>query len=138
MRRLLLLIFFCPLLVSCLGTVDMGPGLGKISFGFSESMRWSDYPGAATYVHPDVREYFLEQFQEDEDFHVVESSISSVTMDVSGKQADVVYVLKYYRLPSTRIQKWRWEQQWQLIQEKVTKSGVWLIENEPPALPWKQ
>ncbi|WP_321367073.1 hypothetical protein [uncultured Desulfuromusa sp.] len=138
MRSILLLIFLCPLLSACLGPVDMGPGLDKISFGFSESMRWRDYPGAATYVHPDVRENFLEQFKEDEDLHVVESSILSVAMDASAKRANVVYVMKYYRLPSTRIEKWRWEQQWQLIQEKVAKPGVWLIENAPPTLPWKE
>jgi hypothetical protein len=49
--------------------------------------------------------------------------------------ADAEYVLEYYRLPSTRIKKWCWEQRWRLIKEKMTKPGVWLIENIPPALP---
>ncbi|SDZ74883.1 hypothetical protein SAMN05660420_00106 [Desulfuromusa kysingii] len=138
MRNLLLLLFICPFMGACLGSVDMGPGLDTVSQGFSESMRWSDYPGAAAYVHPDVRGAFLEQFKEDEDLHIVESGVISVVMDPSAGRADAVYVLEYYRLPSSRIKKWRWEQQWRLIQEKMTKPGVWLIENEPPMLPWNQ
>ena len=137
-RNVFSLLFLCLLLTGCLGTVDVGPGLDKISLGFSESMRWRDYPNAAGYVHPDVRGAFLMQFQEDEDLHVVDSRISSVDMYQGEGRADAVYVMEYYRLPSSRIKKWRWEQQWRLVQEKVTKPGVWLIENEPPVLPWRQ
>ncbi|MEE4254785.1 MAG: hypothetical protein V2I50_12160 [Desulfuromusa sp.] len=138
MRNLLLLILLCPLLSACLGTVDMGPGLDKISFGFSESMRWQDFSGAAVYVHPDVRGFFLDQFQEDEDLHIVESQVLSIDMTVGKGQANAVYEMEYYRLPSSRIKKWQWQQQWRLVQEKMTKPGVWLIENEPPVLPWKE
>ena len=138
MRNLFTLLLLCPLLTACLGTVDVGPGLDRISQGFSESMRWSDYRNAAGYVHQDVRGAFLEQFTEDKDLHVVDSRILSVDMFQHEGRANAVYVLEYYRLPSSRIKKWRWEQQWRLIQEKLTKPGVWLIENEPPALPWKK
>jgi hypothetical protein len=116
----------------------MGPGLDKISSGFSESMRWRDYQGASAYVHPSARGAFLEQFQEDEDLHVVESHIVSIDMNQGEGQADAVYEMKYYRLPSSRIKKWQWQQQWRLVQEKATKPGVWLIENEPPMLPWRE
>ncbi|MDA3903453.1 MAG: hypothetical protein PF441_08415 [Desulfuromusa sp.] len=138
MRNLWALLLLCPLLTACLGSVDVGPGLDKISRGFSESMRWSDFPNAATYVHLDVRDAFLEQFQEDEDLHIVDSHILSVNIHQHGGQADAVYVMEYYRLPSSQIKKWRWQQRWRLIQVKVTKPGAWLIENEPPALPWRQ
>jgi len=138
MRNLLFLILLCPLLSACLGTVDMGPGLDKVSLGFSESMRWRDYAGAAVYVHPDVRDAFLDQFQVDDDLHVVDSQILSLDMTAGEGLANAVYEMEYYRLPSSRIKKWQWQQQWQLVQEKVTKPGVWLIKNEPPALPWKE
>jgi hypothetical protein len=137
MRKLLTLPL-CLLLTACLGSVDVGPGLDKISRGFSESMRWSDYPNAAAYVHPDVREAFLQQFQEDADLHVVDSQILSVDIDQHKGRADAVYVMEYYRLPSGQIKKWRWEQQWRFTQEKMTKPGVWLIENVPPTLPWRR
>ncbi len=138
MRNLLTLILLSPLLTACLGTVDVGPGLDKISQGFSESMRWGDFRNAAAYVHPDVRDAFQEQFTEDGDLHIVDSRIQSVDLVSHEGRADAVHVLEYYRLPSSRIKQWRWEQRWRLIQEKLTKPGVWLIENEPPPLPWKQ
>lgn len=138
MRNLFILLLLCPLLTACLGTVDVGPGLDKISQGFSESMRWRDYPNAATYLQLDVRDAFLKQFKEDEDLHIVDSSILSIDMHPDEGWADAVYVMEYYRLPSSQVKKWRWEQRWRLIQEKLTKPGVWLIENEPPALPWRQ
>jgi len=136
MRNLLMLLL-CLSLTSCLGTVDLGPGLGKISYGFSESMRWSHFSRAADYVDESVRDVFLKQFRADEDLHIVDSAILSINMYPQGR-ADAVYVMEYYRLPSSRIKKWRWEQQWRLAQGKLSKSGVWLIENEPPLLPWNE
>jgi len=138
MRNLFTLLLLCPLLTACLGGVDVGPGLDEISRGFSESMRWSDYPNAAAYVHPDARAAFIKQFKEDADLHVVESHILSIDMHKQEGWADAAYVMEYYHLPSSRIMKWRWEQRWRLIKEKMTKPGVWLIENEPPPLPWKK
>ncbi len=138
MRNLLILLLLSPLLTACLGTVDTGPGLDKISKGFSESMRWSDFTTAAGYVDPEVRGEFLEQFSEDDDLRIVESRILSIDMDRQEMQAKAVYSMEYYRLPSSRVKKWRWEQQWRLGETTLTKSGVWLIENGPPKLPWKQ
>ena len=138
MRNLFALLLLASLLTACLGVIDLSPGLDKISQGFSEAMRWQDYPNAANYLQPAVRGAFLKQFEEDEDLHVVGSRILSINMHQGGLEADTVYLFEYYRLPSSRIKKWRWEQQWRLVQEKATKPGVWLIENEPPVLPWKQ
>ncbi len=137
MRILLILMLFCPLLAACIGPVDTGPGLPKIIQRFSESMRWQDYPGAAMYLQQQVRDAFLEQFKEDADLHVVDSRIMSVDLHEDKGWADAEYVLEYYRLPSTRIKKWSWTQHWRLVQEEMMKSGVWLIENAPPPLPWK-
>ena len=138
MRNIFTLLLLSPLLTACLGAIDMGPGVDKTSQGFSESMRWLDYPAAAAYLQPDVRGVFLEQFEEDDDLHLVSSSVTSINMHPDGDQADAVYVMEYYRLPSNQIKKWRWKQQWRLIQGSLAKQGIWLIENEPPVLPWKQ
>ena len=137
MRILSTLLLLC-FLSACLAPIDVGPGLAKISQEFSESMRWQDYPSAAAYLQQDIRDAFLKQFREDEDLHVVDSRILSVDLHKNEGWADAEYVLEYYRLPSTRIKKWRWEQHWRLIKEKLTKPGVWLIENAPPAFPWNQ
>ncbi|MDX2478891.1 MAG: hypothetical protein QNK24_00985 [Desulfuromusa sp.] len=139
MRNLLTLLVLCQFLTACagVGSVDTAPNMDKVTRGFSESMRWADYPTAATYVHVDVRHVFLEQFPEDDDLHIVESKTLSVVPQ-NEERAAAVYEMEYYRLPSTRIKKWRWAQQWRFIQETETQPGGWFIENEPPKLPWDQ
>ena len=126
------------LLVACLGPAAVGPGLPKTSQGFSESMRWRDYQSAALYLQPHVRTAFLDQFKEDEDLHVVESRMQKIDLHENEGWAEAEYVMEYFRLPSNRVKKWRWTQRWVLIQEKVTKPGVWLIETAPPQLPWNE
>ncbi len=138
MRNLLAVGLCCLLLTACLGNIEMGPGLDTISKGFSESMRWSDFSTAAAYVMPDVQPAFLQQFSEDDDLHIVDSHISKINVYPDGKRADVSYVMEYYRLPSSRIKKWHWKQQWQKVEEDAAESGSWMIKNEPPPLPWKQ
>ncbi len=123
------------LLPACAGTLDTGPGLPVISNQFSEAMRWQDYIGAGNFLGSDVRSEFLNQFQQDEDLRVVESRIVSVGLK---SDADIVvadYELEYYRLPSMRVKKWHWAQEWQLQSQKGLKTGVWLITNSPPPLP---
>ncbi|MCK4503044.1 MAG: hypothetical protein KAU22_08405, partial [Desulfuromonadales bacterium] len=109
MRNFLVLFLLCPLLAACMGILEPKPELDLISRGFTESMRWSDFPAAAGYVDRDARDEFLVQFTEDEDLHIVDSTILSMD-SLQEDQATLVYVLEYYRLPSGKINKWRWEQ----------------------------
>ena len=137
MRKLWVVLLLLPTLAGCLSTMDVGPGIDKISRGFSESMRWSDFSAAARYVHTDVRGDFLEQFTDDEDLRIVDSSYQRFDASQDGKVRSV-YVLEYYRLPSGSVHKWRWSQEWELMEGKMTEGGVWLIKNKPPVLPWKK
>ena len=134
-RSLLLL---CLLLSACLGAVANSPGLPQTSANFSESMRWSDFRTAAEYLQPQLRENFLQQFREDADLHVVDSRMTRVELDESEDRADAEYVMEYYRLPSSRVKKWSWQQQWVLIPGKLAKPDIWLIDNPPPELPWQE
>lgn len=127
--------FLLVLLSGCSGPIDTGPGLGTISNQFSEAMRWQDYVGAGRSLQKDVRGAFLEQFQRDEDLHVVESRIISIELNTETGTAEADYRLKFYRLPSLRVQKWQWLQHWQLSRQKALKSNTWLIVNAPPPLP---
>lgn len=138
MRNFFILLFLLPFLTACLGPPAAGPTPDEPSEGFSESMRWSDFPGAAAYMSPSVRSAFLEQFQEDDDLHVVDSSVTSIDAGPEQEQVDVLYVMEYYHLPSSQIKKWRWTQHWRLIRNEKAKSEAWLIDNEPPPLPWKK
>ncbi len=139
MRRCLILFVLLVLALSaCLGLTDSGIGLPKTSEGFGESMRWKDFQTASIYMKADVRDRFLEQFVEDEDLFIVESRVVKVDLHEEEGRADVVYQMQYYRLPSSAIKKWNWTQHWTLERGKATKPGVWLIENEPPQLPWSE
>lgn len=133
-----LLVLACLLLSACLGAVNSGPGLPQTSSNFSESMRWSDFHTAAHFLQPHLRENFLQQFREDKDLHVVDSRVVSVELSEGEDRAEAEYVMEYYRLPSSRVKKWSWQQQWVLIPGKMTKPDVWLIENAPPELPWQE
>lgn len=137
-RRYMLVALLGFLLSACLGATDMGTPLSQTSDGFSESMRWSDYQTAGVYLKSEARDLFFEQFVEDEDLHVVDSRVVKVDLYEQEGRAEVVYQMTYYRLPSSSIKKWRWTQRWVQVREKVTKPGVWLIENGPPKLPWNE
>lgn len=129
---LVLLLF---LLSACAGQVMTGSGLADVSVQFSEAMRWRDFIGAGNYLRQDVRGEFLEMFQADDDLFVVESRIFNVQVDADAQTAEADYRMEYYRLPSMRVKKWSWLQQWQLEQKNAIKSGVWLIVNSPPSAP---
>ena len=110
--------------------------LPQITDRFAEAMRWKDWHGAARFVEPEQRDAFLEQFKEDPDLHVVDSHIRNIQPGAEEGIAEVVYLLKYYRLPSTRIDEWIWTQQWRQQSSRFYEEGVWLISNPPPPLPW--
>lgn len=138
MRNFLFFLLLTPFLTACLGSTPAGSSPDKPSSGFSESMRWGDYQGAAAYMTPLVRTAFLEQFQEDDDLHIVDSSVSNIDVEKGQKGVDANYVMEYYHLPSSRIKKWRWKQHWRLVKDKKEKSEAWLIDNKPPPLPWRE
>lgn len=122
-------------LTACANSFKMGPGLDKTSFRFSQAMRWQDYHGAASHVHPDVQEAFFELFPEDDDLRIVDSRILTIRVNEDQKTARADFQLEYYRLPSNSIKKWRWEQKWELVGEKATRPALWMVRNVPPPLP---
>ena len=128
---LLMLLFS---LSACAMPIDKGPDLGTLSTQFSDAMRWRDVTGAANLLDEAVREPFIEQFQDD-DIHVVESQVVTVLLDETLENAKVEYLMDYYLLPSTRIKKWSWHQQWQLIHNEESRTSLWQIQDAPPAFP---
>jgi hypothetical protein len=135
MRNILYLMSLLLCLSACGAAFDEGPGLADVGEHFSEAMRWQDYVGAGSHLDKAVRGEFLDRFQQDEDLRVVESRIFSVELNPETESAKVDYRMEYYRLPSMRVKKWQWTQEWQLQQKKALKSGVWQIVNSPPEVP---
>ena len=141
MRRssLLLLLVSCLLLTGCAAlTGSKTTNLPQIADRFTEAMRWKDWHGAAKFVESQQRAAFLEQFREDPDLHVVESLIQSVHPDRTDGVVEVVYLLEYYRLPSSRVDRWTWTQEWREQPGRFAAETVWLITNPPPPLPWNR
>ena len=124
------------LLTACLGGQVNGSALKEESYRFTESMRWHDFDGAAKYVAPDQQQEFFSRFpQDNEDLKIVESQIEAVEINEANKTAVISYELEYYRLPSSRVKKWRWTQHWRQNGEKEQNPGLWRIVNPPPPLP---
>ncbi len=138
MRGLIVTLLGCLLLAGCAGSMQMGPSLEEVTQGFSEAMRWGDFPNAAVFIDPAVRGDFEDKFGEDDDLRVVDSRIMSINLLPDGKRAEVTYQLEYYHLPSSRIKKWRWKQRWEMEGKEAADPGVWLIKNGPPEIPWQK
>lgn len=131
--RILLLFFTCLVLSACAGFSGKDIGtVEPLTARFTEAMRWQDYPGAARFLAAEHREPFLTQFQNDHDLHVVDSQVLSLDYDDQSENVAATFVLDYYRLPSTRIQRWSWTQQWQHQPGGFTQKGNWLIINPAP------
>lgn len=129
------LLFLLPACAGTFDSLDTGPSLADTGDKFSEAMRWRDYQGAGIYLQPELLEAFLEQFPEDDDFHVLDSYIAGIKFDAETGATVLDYRLQYYRLPSMRVKKWSWAQQWKKHTAEGLKADYWLIENPPPPLP---
>ncbi len=137
---LLRIVLLVLLLLSggCFKTPQLGPDLPELTDDFREAMRWKDFTTAAGYMTPEVRDDFNLKFTEDKDLYVVGSKFRSVTMHVDEQWAEALYVLEYYRLPSSRIKEWHWTQRWKIVSDGgVTHADVWQISEMAPPVPWK-
>lgn len=135
-RRPLLTLALLLLLCGCLGKVVEGPSLDKTAYRFSEAMRWGDFVGAGNFIQTPFRdEFFLRFPRDDENIKVVGSRVESVRVGGDQQSAEVDYLLEYYKLPSSRVKKWRWTQHWKHQPGKLTEAGIWEIVNAPPGFP---
>lgn len=123
------------LLFGCAKPMAPSSDLLGTSKHFSQAMRWRDYIGAGRHLRENVRNELFAIFQDDEDLRIVDSVIFSIDLADDGKSAKVDYRMQYYRLPSLRVKKWQWLQEWHLERNKIMKSDLWLISNSPPPAP---
>lgn len=131
----IVLLLTCLTLTACAAFPQKD--LGKIqplAARFSEAMRWQDYTGAVGFLAAEHRAAFLEQFLDSPDLHVVDSQVLGLIYDDQQQQVTATYALDYYLLPSTRIQRWQWRQQWQRQISPSGRKSSWLITNPAPSL----
>ena len=138
--RMVMLVLCCSLLLGGCAVLSGkdSASLPIIAERFSEAMRWQDYPSAARFVEPQFRDSFLEQFSEDRDLFVVDSRVEPAQVDPEGGRAEAVYLLEYFRLPSNRVMRWTWTQDWVRQSPGAPGETLWLIGNAPPPLPWRE
>jgi hypothetical protein len=119
----------------CAQKIDLGPGYERMSKDFLQAMRWKDFQGAAEYLDEGVRAQFLESFDKSEDLNIVEAEYRYSRLDKKNGTAASELILKYYLLPSTRVQDWAWKIDWTLIPVDTKQRGSWQVQGAPPAFP---
>ena len=134
-RYRLLILLLCLPLCACLNNLQLGPDLVETSDGFRQAMRWKDFPRASHYLDPGLRDDFLDIFREDPDLHIVDSRVLLIRPQTDRSAARVDYRIDYYRLPSTRVRQWHWQQHWELIPQPAPLPAIWMIRNLPPESP---
>lgn len=122
-------------LSGCGGVVEgqKGAKLTDVSDRFCKAMRWGDYIGAGNFVQEDLRQEFIDIFQQQEDLRITDSRI--VSIEPREGYTETLYQMEYYYLSSMRLQKWQWRQQWHYEHFDGLKFGLWMIGNLPPEFP---
>ncbi len=135
-RIVLLMLLLLPM--GCFQTSKISSDLPELTDKFCEAMRWKDFSTAAGYMTATVQDDFNQKFIDDKDLYVVGSKIRHVTLHVEEHWAEALYVLEYYRLPSSRIKEWHWRQRWEAPKEEGASSGDgWKITEPAPPVPWQ-
>ena len=135
MRSVLAWLALLLVLSGCSGVVQERKGvkLTDVSERFCKAMRWGDYIGAGNFVREDLRQEFIDLFQQQEDLRISDSRIISILPREGYTEA--IYQMEYYYLSSMRLQKWQWRQQWNYEQFDGLKFGLWMIGNLPSEFP---
>ncbi|MEC9466628.1 MAG: hypothetical protein VX834_12630 [Myxococcota bacterium] len=115
MIRAYLSVFGVSLCLLACAAPNAGESLRASVGTYNQSMRWKRYNTASTFLAPDKRADFLEQYLNvEDDLHVQSVEVRSVnSYERDGKPiADVVVVAEAYLLPSTVVRKTTMIQTW--------------------------
>ena len=106
----------------------------KKNENFMQQVRWLKFSGAALHFEEDLREEFMERFEDVDDLKVTSFRISRVKAEVPGKVVAVHYELEYYRLPSVTVRKERFPLNWELRSSGRKELDYWRIVDPFPEL----
>lgn len=138
MRRIffLFLIGLIVLLSGCASKVDLGQGYERTSKQFLKAMRWKEFQTASAFFRdPEEGRTLVEKFEELKDLNIVEADYKYSKLDREKQTAKSRMILKYYMLPSTRIQEWSWEMEWDLLAADARQPGTWQLLKAPAEYP---
>ncbi len=137
MQRIFFPAIFLLLLIlpACAKKVDLGPGYQKTSKQFLQALRWKDYRRAGTYLKEGEGQKLVAHFEELSDLQIAEAEYRYSQLDEKTQSAKSGLVLRYFRLPSTRIEEWSWEIDWELLPADSQQLGTWQIRSAPEDYP---
>ncbi len=99
-------------------------------------MQWGKFVGASLHFQEDLREPFLERFENRDDFKVTEFSLSRMTTEFDGEleRKIALYELEYYLLTDMKLHKEKFKLVWELAAATKEKSAYWRIVTPFPEL----
>jgi hypothetical protein len=99
-------------------------------------MQWGKFVGASLHFRQNLREPFLERFEDWSEFKVTDINIARMSSEQDGtvERRTVYYNLEYYLLTDMRVHKEKIKMVWE-IQSKVDENATyWRIVTPFPEL----
>ena len=99
-------------------------------------MKWNDFIGASLHFKGDLREEFLERFEDWDTLKVSEVTMSRVKSELDGDTARKItyYRFEYYLLTEMTVHKEKIELIWELSAKSDDKGAYWRIVEPFPEL----
>lgn len=130
-----LLWVFLLLLGGCGVVIQPGKEFTLTSRDFAQRLRWMDVSGTARHMLPEYAEEYRQRFMGREDLHLVDVRFETIEFLEDGRRAEAQVVLEYYLLPSLKVKKFRFTQQWAYLGEDRYHPGIWTITSPFPPFP---
>lgn len=103
---------------------------------FVMRMQWNDFVGASLHFQADLREPFLERFEDWDALKVTDVSLSRVKSELDGEieRKTAFYWFEYYLLTDMKLRKQKIRVVWELSAESENKGAYWRIVEPFPEL----
>ena len=133
---LLFLVIFSFSACSTVKDYEINDDYETKSEDFVLRMKWSDFIGASLHFKDDLREDFLERFEDWDELKVADIVMSRTKSEMEGdtqrKIAD--YKLEYYLLNEMKVHKEKIQIIWELAPEGADTGAYWRIVEPFPEL----
>ncbi len=99
-------------------------------------MQWSDFIGVSLHFQEDLREEFLERFDDWDTLKVTEITVSRIKSELDGdtQRKIAYYWLEYYLLNEMKVHKEKIEIVWEMAPKGEAKGSYWRIVEPFPEL----
>jgi hypothetical protein len=139
LSSVLIAMLVLSLLVSACGMMkkkSQKDDLSKKNADYVLRMKYGKFVGASLHYKQDLREPFLERFEDWDTLKVADFSLARLSSEFDGKTArkTAYYTMEYYLLTDMKLRKQKVKLVWELPPEIKGKSSNWRIVNQFPEL----